>query len=363
MSSQTTAMPFDSGALPNLPMQVKNKTLLGIMAIPVIFALLAILDKPVFGGAILANMITNPRDIAFWTAVLTVPHIVASLLTFVDREYIVHHKSRLMKGSVIALLLGFGVPFATGWFLSAILGYEVHNWIEYGSTLGSMGTLVVMAFYTMYHNLQQQYGIALMMARQSPTFDYQIWRWFTILPAGLGYTVLMTSEIPEINQNMDLAILVIGLSLGIATIFGIRFIKTIRANPNHTKIGLIYFLSNMLLLYVCFGLIVSGYGFMATLVPRLTHDFTAFWVYMVHDENRNATKVHNPIYALPKMMGMHPWLLCAPIAIAVSAALMNVANNLFMVSLFVTSLNFMHYYMEGYMWKRGTPHRQHVPFV
>lgn len=357
-----TATTFDSGALPNLPMHVKNRTLLGIMMIAPLAAILALIDKPLLGGTILNNMVTNPRDIAFWTAVLTVPHIVASLVTFADREYLTHHKKRLAKAGFYGLLLAFAAPFVVGLAITEIFDIPAHAFEDF-IAVGSIATLIIMAFYTMYHNLMQQYGISLMMLRQAPTFDFQMWRWFTIIPAGFAYTILMTSDAPEVRENWPLLISVIGGGLLIATIFGIRFLFTILKNPNRTKVGLWYFLANMSVLYVCFGLILSGYGFMATLVPRLTHDFTAFWVYMVHDENRNADKVRNPVYALPKKLGLHPWMLCAPIAIAISAVLMGMAESLILVTMFVTALNYIHYYIEGYMWKRGEPHRQYVPFV
>ncbi|MBU6235654.1 MAG: hypothetical protein KGQ41_07395 [Alphaproteobacteria bacterium] len=359
--TQASAPAFDSGAKQGLPLQVKNKTLLAIMAIVPLAALLAIIDKPLLNGVILSHMITNPRDIAYWTAILTVPHIVASLVTFADGEYLNHHKKRIFKAIIIGILLAFGVPFLTGFVLAVIYDIPLNTFSEYAMQ-GTLGTLVVMAFYTMYHNLQQQYGISLMMLRQAPTFDYQMWRWFTIIPAGFAYTALMASQAPEIANNWQLIVGIIGGGLFIATVFGLRFVRTILKNPNHTKIGLAFFLANMSLLYVCFGLIVTGYGFMATLVPRLTHDFTAFWVYMVHDQNRNADKIRNPFYFLRKV-GVPPALLCPAIAIAISFWLLDTAHNIYLVTLFVTSLNFIHYYMEGYMWKRGEPHRQYVPFV
>lgn len=330
-----------SGYLDGLPLRVRNITLLCILATTPIAAGIAILDLSFFHGRVRDFMAMEPRQIAYWTAVLTVPHIIASLITFIDREYVSHYRNVLIKGTVVGLLLGFGVPLA----------------------LGPSGLLIAMAFYTMYHNLQQQYGISLMMMRQPPTADYHVWRWLTIIPGGLVYTLLMVSFLPVIRDNWNMLMIGIGATLAIATIFGLRFLMTIRKNPAHTKIGLIYFVMNMSMLYVGFGLIITGYGLMATLVPRIIHDLTAFWIYMVHDQNRNNETVRNPVYAIPKRLGISPAWFCVPLSLAISYVLMEVLGNLFLVSLFVTALNFMHYYMEGHMWKRGTPHRQHVPFV
>lgn len=349
MTATTSSAPTDSGFHQGLPMQVKNRVLLAILITTPAALLLAIIDTLFFDQQIRQAMDLEPMQIAYWTAVLTVPHIISSLVTFFDREYVSYYKKPLIKGTVIALLLGAGVP----------LGFQIFL----GETYGFAALLITMAFYTMYHNLMQQYGISLMMMRQPPTRDFQVWRWMTILPAGLAYTVLMASFLPVVRMNWDLLILLIGVALTIATIFGIRFLITILRNPAHTRIGLIYFVSNMGMLYVCFGLIVAGYGFLATLVPRIIHDLTAFLIYTVHDQNRNAAAVRNPVYYIPKKIGIPPVYLCLPIGVAISYLLMEVWGNVGVIVTFVTALNFMHYYMEGHMWKRGTPHRQHVPFV
>jgi hypothetical protein len=333
--------PVDSGYIAGLPMQVKNKILLGILITTPIAAFIAIIDQLALHGQVRDFMAMDPRRIAYWVAILTVPHIIASLITFFDGEYVRYYKRPLIKGAVIAVLLGMALPVVLG---PAVL-------------------LIAMAFYTMYHNLMQQYGISLMMMRQQPTRDFQFWRWMTIIPAGLAYTVLMTSFLPFVRENWNMFVSIIGVILAIATIFGVRFVFTILRNPHHTRIGLTYFLSNMAMLYVCFGLIATGYGFMATLVPRIIHDLTAFLIYSVHDQNRNARSVRNLVYYIPGKLGIAPALLCLPIGVAISYMLMEVAHNLYIVTLFVTALNFMHYYMEGHMWKRGTPHRQHTPFV
>lgn len=361
MTTTTPSIPFDSGAKPSLPMDVRNKTLLAIMGIVPLAAILAIIDKPLLGGIVIGNMISSPHEIAYWTAILTVPHIVASLVTFADREYVTHHKKNLLRAIGLAALLAFAAPFIIGIGHSALTGIPANSYMEYASQ-GTMGTLVIMAFYTMYHNLMQQYGISLMMLRQPPTFSYQMWRWFTIIPAGLAYTALMFTHALKSDAIWDISILLIGICLIVATLFGLRFLVTVFKNPNRTRTGVIYLLANMALLYVCFGLMLGGYGFMAMLVPRLTHDLTAFWIYMVHDQNRNSDKIRN-IFYWPKKIGIQPIFLCVPIALAISLVLLTLSKSLFMVTAFVTSLNYIHYYMEGYMWKRGEPHRLHVPFV
>jgi hypothetical protein len=343
MTDQTSpsAPPVDSGFHAGLPMSVKNKVLLAICATTPVAALIALVDQLFLDKQIHEFMKMDPRQIAYWTAVLTIPHIIASLITFIDREYVAHYKKPLVRGTIVGLALGFVLPII----------------------FGPSGLLIAMAFYTMYHNLMQQYGISLMMMRQPPTRDFQAWRWMTIVPGGAAYTLLMISFMPVVRENWNMLLGALACVLLVATVFGIRFVRTILKNPAHTRIGLVYFLSNMAMLYVCFALIALGYGLLATLVPRVIHDLTAFLIYIVHDQNRNATEIRNPVYYIPEKLGISPAVLCMPLAIGISYVLMEVLGNLYLVSLLVTSLNFMHYYMEGHMWKRGTPHRQHVPFV
>ncbi len=329
-----------SGALGGLPMEVRYTTLLAIMFTVPFAAILALSDQLFFKASVYGFMNAQPKEIAYWAAILSMPHIVASLVTFADKEYIQHYRKPLTHGLLISLGLGFGLPFI----------------------FGPMGTLFVMAFYTMYHNLMQQYGITLMMLRQPPNNDFIIWKWLTIVPAGLTYLVLLGGDNPVIAEYQDLAVYVLGACLFIAAFFGFRFAQEVMKKPN-SKTALTYFIFTGIELYVCFFLIISGYVLLATLVPRIVHDLTAFWIYMVHDQNRNADKVRNPVYALPKKIGIPPVLLCVPISLAISYFLIFSRENLYALSMVVIALNFMHYYMESYMWKRGTPHRQYVPFA
>lgn len=325
----------------HLPMEVRYKTLLGILLIVPLFVAIAAADYFFFGKEILHFTATIPRPyILYAMALIALPHIVASLITFADKEYLSYYKQPLLRGVVTAGILGIGAPLL----------------------LGTMATWIIMAFYTMYHTLAQQFGISLMMMGKAPTKDFTIYKWLLLLPSSFAYLILLEAESPlPIFIEQAGYVLLIACPL-LALFFGARFYLGALKGP-HEKIGLIYFIGTGVTLYASLFLLLSGYILLAILIPRLIHDFTAFYIYMVHDQNRNDAKMRNPVYALPAKIGIPPAWLCAPIAIGLSCTLLYWREDFNIVTMIVSMAIFMHYYIEGIMWKRGTPHRQHTPFV
>jgi hypothetical protein len=330
-----------SGDLINPRLQVRYKTLLGILLIVPLFTVIAVTDYFLLGKTILNFSNEVPRNyILFAMALIALPHIVASLITFADKEYLSYYRRPLFRGVIIAGALGIGAPFL----------------------FGIVATWVIMAFYTMYHTLAQQFGISLMMLGRTANRDFTIYKWLLLLPSSFAYLLLLEadSSLPQSIEQMGF-ILLIACPIA-AAFFGIRFyLDALKTADN--KIGLFYFIGTAATLYISLILLLSGYILLAILIPRLIHDFTAFWIYMVHDQNRNAGNIRNPIYYLPRKVGIPPVLFCAPIAISLSLILLYWRQDFYVLTMFVSILIFMHYYIEGIMWKRGTPHRQHVPFV
>jgi len=97
-------------------------------------------------------------------------------------------------------------------------------------------------------------------------------------------------------------------------------------------------------------------------VIRFVHDVTAFTFYVVHDQNRNASTLHNYFYALlakfkiPLLIGVP--LLSILLALLVRAGVSGVAT----ATAIIVLISVTHYYVEAIMWKRGAPHRQQISF-
>ncbi|MBU6235655.1 MAG: hypothetical protein KGQ41_07400 [Alphaproteobacteria bacterium] len=338
----TTAAPSLTGAQPNLPMQVKYTTLLWILATAPIGGLIVLLDQYVLGGAVQRAMDIPIDQILGITAILTFPHIIASLIGFADPEYARFYKKPLIKG----ILISAGIAIACKIFIDGPV------------------ILLIVAFYSIYHNIMQQFGITAMMLRRKQTLLYGIMKWMLVIPSALAFAVVMLSFIPEITEFKGPFMDIVGLCLGIATILAVIYYLQIRKDPDLPKIGVQYYLGNIIWMYVSYFMIAGGYGLMAIIVSRIIHDFTAYWIYMVHDQNRNGAINRNPIYALPIKLGIKPLYLLVPTAIIISSIMLGIYSaHLNTMAVVISAFNIMHYYIEGHTWKRGTLHRQYVPFV
>lgn len=360
MSSGVSNSQLDSGALPGLPLQVRGKTLLIMMLSVPLCLLAAAVDHYLLNGLIHDYSVAHPIQVVWWVAILSTPHIIASIVTFADADYLRHYKRPLARAVFVGTLLGVGLPLLAGFLLmpmnqpptlSALLSY------------GGNAALVVAAAYTTYHNLQQQYGISLMLMREKPVFIHHLWKWITIVPASLIFIGMNFLHLGQPYQIWERCMAVAAVNLLIAAIIAGIIIHRYLKRPDRSDIGLAYFCANGLMIVSCFFLAMKGYILFAMLTPRLVHDLTAYWIYMVHDENRNAAHMRNPFYALPKKIGIGPAITCIPLSFVIGFILLEVGQTAFLIGFFVVMLNYIHYYIEGIIWKRGTPHRQHVPFV
>ena len=360
MSSDAPSVPFDSGALPNLPLQVKARTLLIMMASVPLCILASLIDTYVFNGAVRHYSLDHPLKVVWWIAVLSTPHIIASLVTFADREYIVHYRRPLTKAVIIGCILGIGLPLGAGYLLlPPDLPETFANIMSFGGSV----SLVAAAAYTTYHNLQQQYGISLMLMREKPLFIYHLWKWITIIPAGLIFIGMNFLHLGESYDIWPRCMAVAAVNLFIAAFIAAYIIYAYMKKPGYSRMGLAYFCANGAMIASCFFLAMNGYILFAMLTPRLVHDLTAYWIYMVHDDNRNTDRMRNPFYAGFKKIGIRPAIVCIPLSFLLGFVLLRISQSAFIVGFFVVMLNYIHYYIEGIIWKRGTPHRQHVPFI
>lgn len=330
-----------SGAIEDLPYKVSNKMLLWFMAIVPVCTALTVLDHFFFGNIMREAMNLHMLDIINITAILTFPHIIASLISFGDREYREYYRKPLIGGICVSLSLAIG---------SDII-------------FGGRAILVVVAFYSIYHNIMQQFGLSAIMLRQKPTPIYNLMKWTMVIPTWLAYGILSFPFIPELANHQEIFMQLVGGCLVVATALAGLFYYRISQKHTVPPLGLAYFLSNIALMFISYGMIVYGYGGMAILVGRVLHDLSAYWVYMVHDQNRNNTTMHNPVYKLPQKYGIKPLYVLMPLAVIVSSFLLVLEEFVDVMAIIISAFNMMHYYIESYIWKRGTPHRQYVPFV
>ncbi len=320
---------------------VRHTTLLWILGAGPLVAVLALLDHFIFQSSLRQAMDLPIQQILTITALLTFPHIVASLIGFADPEYASYYRKPLLRG----LALSFGIALACWLFLD---GYVI---------------LFIVAFYSVYHNIQQQFGITAMMLRMKQSAAYVAMKWLFVIPSALAFAAITLVFVPAVEAWRPTIMLAIHATLALATALAIPIGLQLAKNRNSDKTALRYFLGNLLAIYVGYALFMTGYGLLAVFLQRFIHDATAYWIYMVHDENRNGTTNHNAFYSLPLLLGLKPFYALIPIAVVISALTMSLYEWTGLMAVVISACNILHYYIEGHTWKHGTPHRQHVPFV
>jgi hypothetical protein len=320
-------------------LHVNNAVLLMLYLVIPATILVVVADLLFFGGSIKSALPDRPDLWAFWTVIFNLPHIIASIITFADKEYATYYKKQLIIGSALCLFLAAGIPFI----------------------FGNMAAFVVMASYTMYHVMMQQYGIGLMMLWLKPDSGYHYWRISSIIGASLLFLLVYSREhIPSDIITFIKAIITVSIVFSWWFTFGLY--GKAKEKDSAQGIAFWYFVGNSCMMTVCYLFFLSGYHAFVIVIPRVIHDITAYIIYTVHDHNRNRDKPNNIIYAPFIAAGIPALLLCAPISIGIGYVLMRYHSQGFITTL-VFFLIFFHYYIEGHVWRKGTPHRRHVGFV
>jgi hypothetical protein len=314
---------------------VNGLALLIPYAIMPICLLVVLIDVSFFNGYIQSVLPSTPDVWGFWTIIFALPHIVASIVTLADKEYVVFYKKHITTCMVGCFILAIGVPYF----------------------MGSVIAFLIMAFFTMYHVMMQQYGLGMMMLKLKMSASYNYWKISSILGAFLLFLLVYGRD----RIPMDAMILIKQMAnvlIVFALYYAFSIYKKIKDECNVKRTAFWYFLGNALMLPACYICYESGYPAFVIIIPRLIHDITAYMIYIAHDHNRNRDKVRNKVYVPFVALGMPVALLCIPISMGVSYVLMQYAG-----PACIMSIVFFHYFIEGYVWKKGALHRQYVKFV
>lgn len=291
-----------------------------------------------------------PAHWAFWTLVFNMPHITASLLIMADRDYLQVYRR----------------PFF--WPLLIIVAAILFVPMLFGDTL----FLIILALYTMYHVLSQQFGISLMLLRRRPDRLFESWRWLSTLGGTLMYLSIYSGMIRADATLLGLplrAMVEVAVITMVAATLPLVMLLSKRS-PN--RLASWYLWGNFAMLVTGCGYWLLGYTVFVILGPRIIHDLTAFTIYAVHDQNRNASQRHNLVYRLLAFTRLPPALLCPLVAMGVAWLVFDVGMGIRLdlfghdvqPALFLLYLcTFMHYYMEGRVWKRSSLHRRSVAFA
>lgn len=308
---------------------ISTRVLLGIYAVIPVIVLLMFADSLFFGGAIKHILPHFPEEILWYMLLFNFPHIIASFFSFADKEYIAHYKYQLLRGLPIIALLAIALPF-----------------------LSITATVIILVLYTMYHNISQQTGIASILMQHRDKWT-QAWRW-SLISFGLFLYVLVYPS------PLSLAVTSRANSITMVFLVVTLLLTMIVTRQSKTLIGKWYAIGTMGIAATGTCALYMGYPIITITILRIVHDITAFIFYITHDTNRNQKAMHNFFYR--KIL---PNVRAFPIGIPLLGIFFTYIIQGGGVSTTIEIFFFVavtHFYIEGFMWKAGSPHRANIGF-
>ena len=324
------------------PLSVSGKLLAALYLIIPVCASIVLLDILLFNRALMRILPSTPDQWLLWTVVFNTPHILASFFSFADKEYYRFYKPRVLRALAI-----FSVAVV---LFTLIAPAVLPDALARLAMIGFSGYVIA---YTMYHVLSQQLGVALSMMKVRPGKLYGPLRWSATLAGTFMYTLaVVDDELSFVGVRFGpIFEMLAAVCVAASCVLGHRLAK----DSKHRQ-GTLYLYSNLVMLVTVFAFWELGYGVFVLVVPRFVHDITAFYIYAVHDHNRNLQTKNNYIYR--SMSFLSPLVVCPLLAIVLSTVLEQYAW--FVTPLLIITL--LHYYTEGFIWRGDTLHRRQVAF-
>ena len=317
--------------------EVKNKQTitysyktLFIPYIPVALVIVALIIDSIFNLGLREALPSSPYQIFIYSLIFGYPHIMASNLIFLDKEYIQFYKSAIIERAIIASLIVF-------------LVYEA---------FGINGFYAFFYAWTVLHVTKQQLGIGKML-NQSSSMLYSYWGWgYTLLAIFLSAGVGFYGNNISIPRNQMLNIIYI-MTVIVVTLAAYLFTRIQKQS------GRLYLISNIGLLLLTVYSYYSGLLLFVILAPRIVHDVTAYMFYIAHDTNRNTPAAKNYIYKLTNPY-LPIWTVCIGLSLIIAYFVTTKPGNLALLTGLVLSM--MHYITESITWRGGTLHRKYLSF-
>jgi hypothetical protein len=311
---------------------IKKRWLIMIYAIIPVLATLVAVDYFLLGKALQPFLTTEILFFPLYILLFELPHIIASLTTFADKEYVAHYKKNLFIH--IPVLLGtFGIIFA------------------YSFTIG----ILLYALYTMYHVTRQQTGIALLFTKQRD-FWHECWTYLGVASAFFGYVIVFLIQTIDFSYLYVASIFIVPSVVFFLLVSVYIFIRSSQPAARLYISGVVAsVVASQLFLFL-------NYLFLAIFVIRFIHDATAFVFYFTHDLNRNKISTHNYIYFAFLKIGI-PIVVALPLIALSLNYIIRFELMVFQIGLLLfISMSLTHYYLESVMWKRDSVHRSQLRF-
>lgn len=319
-------------------MKVSARLLCSYYIICPLCLVIVLADVSVFNGQVRNALPSSPFAILWFSVFFSLPHVIASNLTFLDREYLRSYRNNLL----LAVAISIGFVF----FLPAAFGPVVF--------------LYLYSFWTALHVHMQQLGINKAYLKGGTPVTFRIWRDMGALAYALAYFDFLEAE--GMAPDALFSPFVEGLAPLFAVVTTMLAAYIVFKAPPGT--GRLYTFCNQAYLFTALWTWHLGYGFFAILIPRVLHDVTAFTFYIAHDSNRNAGEVKQFTYRLLKATGIPVAVLCPLVAVSAGLVFLpGINTHFYSFGIFektALALAVMHYVTEFSIWKSGSLHRQHI---
>ncbi len=321
--------------------------LIGLYLICPVLLVIVIIDISFMNTAILSALPDRPDEWVLWVVVFILPHIISSFITMADSENVKTYGSKLRLAMVVLVIASI---FINGVIPSFLSGSNLYQF--------QLAFFAIFGFSTIFHVLSQQFGICLILGRIRPTSNFNYFKWSAVILSFLLYMVVFSSEqLSALNDSGDIVrecsfLLIITLLL-LVFYFGLKVFVT-----SKTKVGGIYIALNVFMLVSVSMFIVMEYYIFALIIPRIIHDISAFIFYSNHDDNKFRYKENNYIYLLIKNIPLSVRVVSPILGVAI-AYVINMISAWVLLYLIIV-LEFLHYYIESFIWKTGGNHRKYL---
>ncbi len=307
--------------------------LLSIYAIVPALLAVVLVDSFFFDNALRPFVSVNLTTAFFYLVFFELPHIFASFVTFADREYLRSYRKKIL----------YQLPVVLG---ASILITAMNPEIGVALVVG----------YTLYHVVSQQTGIAKMMIG-AKHWLHTPWRMSAVVVTIAIQLYLL--KLPFLNYIP----LTYQYSFFWAIVLLFVLVSAFIYMQTKSGIGKKYFAATTLMLLSGILFFLLDYVFFSIFVLRFSHDITAFAFYITHDVNRNAGSFKNEIYRLLAPLKIPVFVLVPAIGMLI-AYIVRYELNIYTGVLYAgIIINFTHYYFEGFMWRRDSPHRAQLAFA
>lgn len=314
------------------PHLVSWRSLLSIYLIIPLFMLIMAVDLILWNGQLREKMIANPDDWVAFRLLFVLPHIFAGNFLMADRQYISYYrKSALLPGLLVAI------------GLYPLLRY----------TLGAVSFWIVFDVWTIWHAWSQQAGLNRILIKQKMKL-YQAWTFGCFLVILAVYTQIYASvSLPKLTSILQQGLIFISVIL---------FLSGFAIAPKEKLSRLMTLANGSLAGFTSLSLFL-GYPLFAIMGLRIIHDITAFYIYCVHDLNRNQLKHHNWFHNLISQLPVAAPLRLPLVAFSLAAMVSIYEKENWWIEYLAISFSLFHYYIETIVWRGNHLHRQYARFT